>query len=152
MSGLDRDFQDYFKALDRTGGEDRCFLCRRTPSEVKAFFGFGEDGLPLEAKRHGLEDVTLSSADIMSYRGARPVCAVCQLNLDATCALGDQGSYLELLRQMEENRESLWPPAGARHEESDAGPGAEADESPSEPDPRGQRAPGETDAEWGDGV
>jgi hypothetical protein len=111
MSGLDQQFQDYFQALDRAGGEDRCFLCRRAPSDVKFFFGFGEDGVPLDAERHGLEDISLDSSDIMSYLGTRPVCAVCQLNLDANCALGDQGSYLELLRQMEDERDGIWPPA-----------------------------------------
>jgi hypothetical protein len=38
--GVDGSFQDYFAALDRAGGEDRCYLCRRTPADVKAFFGF----------------------------------------------------------------------------------------------------------------
>ena len=28
---LDREFQQYFAALDRAGNEDRCFLCRRSP-------------------------------------------------------------------------------------------------------------------------
>ena len=37
-------FSEYFSALERSGGEDRCFLCRRTPADVKQFFGFREDG------------------------------------------------------------------------------------------------------------
>ena len=36
--------------------------------------------------------------DIMSYRGTRPICAVCQLNLD-TILLHDEGR--ELLRPLE---------------------------------------------------
>ena len=72
---IDERFQEYFAALDRSGNADHCYLCRRTPAEVKRFFGFGEDGLPLDPERHGLEDVVLAQTDIMSYRGARPVCA-----------------------------------------------------------------------------
>ena len=41
---LDDKFQEYFSALDRAGGEDRCYLCRRTSKEVQHFFGFAEDG------------------------------------------------------------------------------------------------------------
>ena len=73
-------FQEYFAALDRAGNKDHCYLCRRTPADVKHFFGFDEDGVPLRANELGLEDVVLEEADIMSYRGLRPVCAVCQLN------------------------------------------------------------------------
>ncbi|MDP6519190.1 MAG: hypothetical protein QF724_05065 [Planctomycetota bacterium] len=144
MSGLDREFQDYFGAIDRAGGEDRCFLCRRTPSEVKAFFGFGEDGVPLEAAKHGLEDVDFNASDIMSYQGARPVCAVCQLNLDAACALGEQGAYLELLRQMEAERDHLWPPIGP--------PSASKSDSADESGADDRSDPGADDAGWGDGV
>lgn len=103
-------FQEYFAALDRSGDVDHCYLCRRTSADVKRFFGFGEDGIPLEAKRHGLEDVVLSDTDIMSYLGARPVCAVCQLNLDAILVLGEQEVLHALLREMGDRREHLWPP------------------------------------------
>jgi hypothetical protein len=107
---VDERFQEYFSALDRSGHEDHCYVCRRTSAEVKRFFGFGEDGVPLEAQRHGLEDVVLSETDIMSYRGLRPVCAVCQLNVDAIFLLGEHEVLLTLLREMEEHREHLWPP------------------------------------------
>ena len=108
---LDSDFQRYFKALDRAGNEDRCFLCRRTPADVKAFFGFHEDGTPIAAEEYGIEDVALDHhVDIMSYAGTRPVCAVCQLNFD-TIFLAENGrEVLEaLLREMEDERERLWP-------------------------------------------
>ena len=49
MSSLDKDFCEYFEGLDRAEGQDRCYLCRRTAAEVKAFFGFHEDGTPLDA-------------------------------------------------------------------------------------------------------
>lgn len=107
---VDDRFQEYFAALDRSGHEDHCFLCRRTAAEVKRFFGFGEDGVPLEARRHGLEDVVLAETDIMSYRGLRPVCAVCQLNLDAIFLLEQHEVLKAVLREMEERREDLWPP------------------------------------------
>jgi len=106
---VDERFQEYFAALDRSGDKDHCYLCRRTSAEVKRFFGFGEDGVPLEAQRHGLEDVVLSQTDIMSYRGQRPVCAVCQLNADAIFLLGEHEVLRTLLREMEEHREDLWP-------------------------------------------
>ena len=106
---LDQRFQEYFTALDRVG-EDRCFLCRRSPAEVKGFFGFHEDGTPLDAERYGLEDVVLDRLDIMSYSGARPVCAVCQLNYDAIFMADDgHGVLRQILRQMEHEREMLWP-------------------------------------------
>ena len=107
---LDRQFQQYFSALDRAGNEDRCFLCRRTPAEVKAFFGFREDGTPIEAQKYGIEDVVLDpKLDIMTYRGSRPVCAVCQLNLD-TILLSDEGATLlrKVLWELEHERERLW--------------------------------------------
>lgn len=107
---LDEEFQRYFDAVDRAGGADHCYLCRRTAAEVKAFFGFDEDGVPTHASEFGLEDVILEAADIMSYRGLRPVCAVCQLNLDAITALGEQDVLLELLRQLRDRRDELWPP------------------------------------------
>jgi hypothetical protein len=119
---LDRTFQQYFAALDRAGHGDRCFVCRRTPAEVKQFFGFREDGTPIDAARYGIEDVVLDRLDIMSYGGARPVCAVCQLNLDALLLSGDRDALHELMREMEEQRDKLWPP-----EESPA-----AGEAPSE--------------------
>ena len=65
---LDRHFQEYFAALDRAGGADRCFLCRRSAAEVKAFFGFGEDGTPIDAEHLGLEDIVLSKLDLIDAR------------------------------------------------------------------------------------
>jgi hypothetical protein len=106
---IDKRFHEYFAALDRTGHDDRCFLCRRSPAEVKQFFGFDEDGTPLEAETLGLEDVVLGDLDIMSYRGARPVCAVCQLNYEAIfLAEGGHGTLGEVLRQLEHERDRLW--------------------------------------------
>ena len=109
MTGLDRLFQQYFEALDRSGNEDRCYLCRRTPADVKAFFGFDEDGVPIDAEEFGLEDIVLDKLDIMSYAGHRPVCAVCQLNYDAIFMLGDHATLRAVLEQMEHERERLWP-------------------------------------------
>ena len=106
---IDERFQEYFAGLDRAGNKDHCYICRRTPAEVKRFFGFEEDGVPLRAGEYGLEDVALDGADIMSYRGLRPVCAVCQLNLDAIFLLGEQDLLERLLGQMEGQREFLWP-------------------------------------------
>lgn len=112
MSGLDEEFQRYFGALDRAGGKDHCYLCRRTAADVKAFFGFDEDGVPLHAAEYGIEDVVFEQADTMSYRGLRPVCAVCQLNFDALFALGEEAVLLGLLRQLRDERDRLWPPSG----------------------------------------
>lgn len=112
VSGLDKEFQRYFEALDRSRGEDRCYICRRTASEVKSFFGFDEDGVPIQAAEHALEDVVLERTDIMSYRGLRPVCAVCQLNFDAIFLLGEHDTLRSLLRQMERERDRLWPEPG----------------------------------------
>ena len=109
---IDKSFHDYFSALDRAGGEDRCYLCRRTPAEVKAFFGFDEDGTPLEADEFGLEDIVLERQDVMSYRGLRPLCAVCQLNYDALFALGEHEIVARLLKEMEHRRDVLWPEEG----------------------------------------
>ena len=50
---LDDKFQEYFSALDRAGGEDRCYICRRTAKEVKHFFGFDEDGEPFDIELFG---------------------------------------------------------------------------------------------------
>ena len=111
---LDRQFQQYFAALDRAGNEDRCFLCRRTPAEVKAFFGFNEDGTPIDASKYGIEDVVLDPRlDIMSYRGSRPVCSVCQLNLD-TILLSEDGPQVlrQVRRELEQDREKLWSAEG----------------------------------------
>ncbi len=107
---LDRQFQQYFSALDRAGNEDRCFLCRRTPSEVKAFFGFNEDGTPIDADKYGIEDVVLDrELDIMSYQAVRPICSVCQLNLDSIFLAEDGRTLLRrLLWQAEHEREKLW--------------------------------------------
>lgn len=112
MTSIADRFQEYFAALDRAGNRDHCWLCRRTPAEVKRFFGFDEDGVPIDAGEHGLEDVVLEEADIMSYRGLRPVCAVCQLNYDAIFALGEHEVLRELVHDMEEKREFLWPGKG----------------------------------------
>ncbi len=111
---LDKEFQSYFTALDRTGNEDRCFLCRRTPAEVKSFFGFHEDGTPIDAERYGIEDVVLDPrVDIMSYRGARPICSVCQLNFDTIFMAENGRTVLErIMREMEHEREKLWPTDG----------------------------------------
>jgi hypothetical protein len=106
---LDERFQEYFAALDRAGNEDRCYLCRRTPAEVKLFFGFDEDGIPIDADLYGIEDIVFEHTDIMSYRGTRPVCAICQLNFDAIFALGDHGVIRRLLEEMETRRDHLWP-------------------------------------------
>lgn len=106
---LDERFQEYFQALDRARGEDRCYLCRRTPADVKRFFGFEEDGVPLEAAEHGIEDVVLQDLDIMSYRGLRPVCAICQLNFDALFALGEHEILAHVMDEMEHRRDHLWP-------------------------------------------
>ncbi len=106
---IDERFYEYFAALDRTGNRDHCYLCRRTPAEVKRFFGFDEAGVPLHAQQYGLEDVVLEQADIMSYRGVRPVCAVCQLNFDALFLLGEDALVRELVAEMQERREHLWP-------------------------------------------
>jgi len=109
LARLDKDFQEYFAALDRSRGQDRCYICRRTPSEVKAFFGFDEDGVPRRAADFGLEDVVLDKTDIMSYRGARPVCAVCQLNFDAIFLLDEHATLNKVLGELEHDRERLWP-------------------------------------------
>lgn len=109
MSRIDEHFHEYFSALDRAGQQDRCFLCRRTPADVKFFFGFDEDGVALEADRHGLEDITLEPADIMTYRAERPVCAVCQLNMDGIQLLDEQEVLRRVLEQMVTQRDRLWP-------------------------------------------
>ena len=107
---IEQRFQEYFAALDRAGNEDRCYVCRRTPAEVKRFFGFNEDGTPVEAAEYGLEDVVLAPrVDVMSYRGLRPVCAVCQLNFDSIFLLGDHGTLRRVLDELEHGRERLWP-------------------------------------------
>ncbi len=105
---LDERFQEYFEALDKSGA-DRCFICRRTPADVKRFFGFHEDGTPLEAEHYGIEHVELGAEDMMSYRGARPLCAACQLNLDTIFLLDEGPVLLRLLREAREQRGDLWP-------------------------------------------
>ena len=45
----------------------------------------------------------------MSYRGIRPVCAVCQLNVDTITALGEHEVLTRLLLEMERERDELWP-------------------------------------------
>jgi hypothetical protein len=111
---MEERFHEYFAALDRAGDADMCFLCRRTPAEVKRFFGFYEDGTPIDPATYGLEDVVLSpKVDVMSYRGVRPVCAVCQLSWDSLWMAGDEAVLAELLHQMEHERERLWPDGNA---------------------------------------
>ena len=107
--GLEDQFQEYFSALDKTRGQDRCYLCCRTPAEVKRFFGFDEDGTALEAEEYGLEDVVLEPLDVMSYRGVRPICAVCQLNLDAIFLLGEDEILRRVMQEMSDKRDDLWP-------------------------------------------
>ncbi len=108
---LEREFQTYFDSVG--DGPDRCYLCRRTPAEVKQFFGFDEDGEPLKAAEHGIEDVVLEKMDIMSYRGERPVCAICQLNMDAIAMLDEYDVLKRISQQMREDRDTLWPPSGS---------------------------------------
>jgi hypothetical protein len=73
----------------------------------------GEDGTPLDAAEYGIEDVVLDELDVMSYRGVRPVCAVCQLNFDGIFLLGEHATVKQLHEEMEHARESLWPVPGA---------------------------------------
>ncbi len=110
MNPIDDRFQEYFAALDRAGQQDRCFVCRRTPADVKRFFGFDEDGVPLDAAHYGLEDIVLEPSDIMTYRGVRPVCAVCQINVDGIALLGEEAVLMQLFAEMQQRREHLWPP------------------------------------------
>ena len=107
---MEQQFQEYFSALDRSGNKDRCYVCCRTPADVKRFLGFNEDGTPIEAKEYGLEDVVLPpKLDVMSYRGERPVCVVCQLNFDSIFLLDEQHVLEKLIGQMDTRREELWP-------------------------------------------
>ena len=107
---LDKQFQQYFKSLERTGNRDVCFLCRRSPAEVKRFFGFHEDGTPIDADQYGIEDVVLDHhVDIMSYAGTRPVCAVCQLNHDTIMmAEGGEAMRDKVLDELENESDRLW--------------------------------------------
>lgn len=109
MTHIDDRFHEYFSALERAGNHDRCYICRRTPAEVKAFFGFEEDGIPMKAAEYGIEDVVFEEGDVMSYRGLRPVCAVCQLNFDALFMLGEQKVLAQVIAEMDTRREDLWP-------------------------------------------
>jgi hypothetical protein len=63
----------------------------------------------MHAEEFGLEDVVLGATDIMSYRGDRPVCAVCQLNVDMLAMLGEEQLFRRVLNQMRDERERLWP-------------------------------------------
>ena len=114
---MDKEFHQYFDALHRAGGEDRCYLCRRTSSEAKTFFGFDAAGVPIDADTSGLEDVVLETTAIMSYRGPRTVCAVCQLNFEMLYMAGDAEHLDKLLREVREERDRLWP----RAEENEPG-------------------------------
>ncbi len=107
MTSLDKRFHEYFESIDRAG-DDRCYLCRRTPAEVKAFFGFAEDGTPLDAERYGIEDVVLYKLDIMSYKGSRPICAVCQLNFETIFLAGDHHVLHRVMSEVEHERDRLW--------------------------------------------
>ena len=119
--GMEQRFQEYFKALDRSGHKDRCYLCCRTPADVKRCLGFNEDGTPIEAKEYGLEDIVLTPRlDVMSYRGERPVCVVCQLNFDSIFLLEEHGTLRKLLDQMEERREELWPERDSQPNDGEA--------------------------------
>ncbi len=107
---LDKKFQQYFASLDKTGHRDLCFLCRRSPAEVKRFFGFHEDGTPINADQYGIEDVVLDErVDIMSYAGTRPVCAVCQLNHD-TIMMAENGERVrrQVLEELQNESDRLW--------------------------------------------
>ena len=106
---IEKHFQEYFGALERSDNKDRCWLCCRTPAEVKAFFGFEEDGTPIDADEFGIEDIEPGPQDVMSYKAVRPVCAVCQLNLDAIFLAEEQAELERLLTQMRDERETLWP-------------------------------------------
>ena len=75
------------------------------------FFGFDEDGVPIDARTYGLEDVVLEATDIMSYRGHRPVCAICQLNFEMLYMAGEAGDLEQLLGEVREERDRLWPRA-----------------------------------------
>ena len=108
MTSIDKHFQEYFASMDRAG-DDRCYLCRRTPSEVKGFFGFNEDGTPAKADEYGIEDVVLYKLDIMSYKGARPICAVCQLNFETIFMAGDHELVDRVMSEIENERDKLWP-------------------------------------------
>jgi len=112
---MEQQFQEYFAALDRSGNKDRCYICCRTPADVKRFLGFNEDGTPIEAREYGLEDVVLPpKLDVMSYRGDRPICVVCQLNFDSIFLLEEHDVLRGVIAQMEHSREQLWPrPEGA---------------------------------------
>ena len=113
---IDKNFQEYFAALDRAAGADCCYLCRRTAAEVKRFFGFHEDGTPIDAEHFGIEHVAAGDLDVMSYLGTRPVCAACQLNMDAIF-LSDEGPVLlRVLRELKEERDRLWPEKGGGFE------------------------------------
>jgi hypothetical protein len=65
--------------------------------------------VPLKAGEFGLEDVSLDETDIMTYRGERPLCAICQLSFDAIFALGERRVIDRLIDEMEQNRDYLWP-------------------------------------------
>jgi hypothetical protein len=45
----------------------------------------------------------------MSYRGRRPVCAICQLNVDTISALDESDVLSHVLDEMKTKREHLWP-------------------------------------------
>ncbi len=108
MTSIDKHFQEYFASVDKAG-DDRCYLCRRTSSDVKTFFGFNEDGTPVNADEYGIEDVVLYKLDIMSYKGTRPVCAVCQLNFETIFMAGDHDCVEQVMREIENERDKLWP-------------------------------------------
>ena len=63
----------------------------------------------LDADLYGIEHVDIGEIDIMSYRGRRPICAICQLNVDAISAV-DEGDVLNhVIEEMKVRREHLWP-------------------------------------------
>jgi hypothetical protein len=107
---IEERFQEYFAALDRSGDKDRCYVCCRTPAEVKAFFGFHEDGTPIDAEAYGIEDVVLAAGagrDELprpppDLRGV-PAQRRRDLSLRRSAGLND------VLDEMHERREELWP-------------------------------------------
>ena len=76
---------------------------------MKAFFGFDEDGNPKQPEVYGIEDVVLERADIMSYRGHRPICAICQLNFDTIFISGEEEDLHKVLEELRDHRDRLWP-------------------------------------------
>lgn len=109
---LQRDFDQDFVFAGH--GLHRCYLCCRAPAEVKRFFGFDQDGEPVDAEAHGIENVMLERLDIMSQAGPHPVYAACHLNTDTISILGEDHALRELGRWIREERGRLGPPGGTK--------------------------------------